>query len=149
MSAADWPSSPVGSGDHDPTTLPAEARQVWYAGHALLRQLVADGPLYPYAKLAYVEELEKALTELRARLEEDTQPVAADADEDDYWSPEPMSQASAEFMARQPGERDDEPGSPEWHSLHHTGTGQHHECDFDVCVDWSARRVPTVQGGAR
>lgn len=35
-----------------------------------------------------------------------------------------------------------EAGSPEWHSLHHTGEGQHHECDWDVCVEWSARRAP-------
>lgn len=35
-----------------------------------------------------------------------------------------------------------EVGSPEWHSLHHTGQGQHHECDWDVCVEWSARQAP-------
>lgn len=29
--------------------------------------------------------------------------LAESEDADDYWSPEPMSQASAEFMARQPG----------------------------------------------
>jgi hypothetical protein len=28
-----------------------------------------------------------------------------DSDEDDYWASEPMSQASAEFMARQPSSR--------------------------------------------
>lgn len=40
-----------------------------------------------------------------------------------------------------------EVGSPDWHSLHHTGQGQHHECDWDVCVEWSARQ--TSAGGAR
>lgn len=69
MSAADWPSKPAGAGDHDPASLPAEARAVWFAGHALLRQLVADGPLHPYAKLSYVEDLEKALAGLRGQLE--------------------------------------------------------------------------------
>lgn len=38
-------------------------------------------------------------------------------------------------------------GSPDWHSFHHAGEGQHHECDYDVCVEWSARKTPA--GGAR
>ena len=36
---------------------------------------------------------------------------------------------------------DAEAGSPEWHSLHHAGEGQHHECEYDVCLEWSARRA--------
>lgn len=38
----------------------------------------------------------------RKRTEHRAQPVEAD----DYWSPEPMSQASAEFMSRQSGSRE-------------------------------------------
>lgn len=41
----------------------------------------------------------------------------------------------------QPADDDTAAGSPEWHSLHHTGEGQHHECDYDVCVEWSVRQV--------
>lgn len=41
----------------------------------------------------------------------------------------------------QPADDESVSGSPEWHSLHHTGEGQHHECDYDVCVEWSMGQV--------
>lgn len=38
-----------------------------------------------------------------------------------------------------------EVGSPGWHAVHHAGEGQHHVCDYDVCVEWSMRQVPRPQ----